>query len=266
MYHENVNVLWNEPVGKRYFNLGITCHRDYVASVPGQFVMLRLANQMTPLLRRPFSIHRLIPGDEGGVRGLEILYQVVGTGTRLLAGVRPGEALDLVGPLGRGFVVPSDSRRVYLAAGGIGVAPMLFLADRLSRERPGLAGVEMFLGGRSQADLLCREEFSRLGLKVQVSTDDGSCGERCLITQPLLEAVKQTPPDVLLACGPTAMLKCVAGIAREFGLPCQVSIETMMACGMGACLGCAVERRPPASQYLHACRDGPVIDVQLLNW
>jgi dihydroorotate dehydrogenase electron transfer subunit len=265
MYHEHATVLWNEPVGKRYFKLGLTCHADYAAAIPGQFVMLRLVNRMTPLLRRPFSIHRLIPGG-GGVRGLEILYQLVGDGTRLLAEVRAGEEIDLLGPLGRGFAVPPGSRRVYLAAGGIGVAPMLFLAQRLNRQRTGLAGVELFLGGRNQEDLLCREAFSRLELKMQLSTDDGSCGDRCFITQPLRAAVEETAPDILLACGPMEMLKCVAGIAREFDLPCQVSIEAMMACGMGACLGCAVERRAPAGQYLHVCRDGPVIDAQQLNW
>jgi dihydroorotate dehydrogenase electron transfer subunit len=123
----------------------------------------------------------------------------------------------------------------------------------------------LFLGGRSQEDLLCIEDFERLGIPVSLTTDDGSCGDQCVVTTPLEEAIQQAPPALVLACGPPAMLTCVLGIVRRHRLPCQVSIETMMACGMGACLGCAVPSRRAGNRYLHACLDGPVFDADDLE-
>jgi dihydroorotate dehydrogenase electron transfer subunit len=119
----------------------------------------------------------------------------------------------------------------------------------------------VFIGGRTKDDLLCRDDFVQLGLKVETTTDDGSDGDQCLVTHPLAVAVDQRRPDLIVACGPMAMLDCVIGIAEKHHIPCQVSIETMMACGMGACLGCAVEARVDQSGYLHACLDGPVFNA-----
>ena len=119
----------------------------------------------------------------------------------------------------------------------------------------------LFLGGRGQEDLLCVVDFERLGIPVVLTTDDGSRGDQCLVTNPLEEAIRRDPPDLVMACGPEAMLACVLGIVGAQRIACQVSIETMMACGIGACLGCAVRGRQDASRYLHACLDGPVFDA-----
>jgi dihydroorotate dehydrogenase electron transfer subunit len=141
------------------------------------------------------------------------------------------------------------------------VAPLLFFAERLDRLRLQALECRLFLGGRSREDLLCVEEFEGLGITVVPTTDDGSCGDQCRVTTPLEDAVRLAPPDLVLACGPREMLACVLGIVRQHGIACQVSIETMMACGMGACLGCAVEGREDEARFRHACMDGPVFDV-----
>jgi dihydroorotate dehydrogenase electron transfer subunit len=264
MPYEFARVLWNRPLGAGYFHLGLATTLAFAVARPGQFVMLEVAQGPAPLLRRPFSIHRRITED-GAHRGIEILFKVMGDGTARLARRVVGEDLGVLGPLGRGFVWREGYRRVYLAAGGIGVAPLVFLLEdilpRIDRE-----GSAVFLGGRSQRDLLCREEFARLGVSVHLTTDDGSCGEQCFLTDPLEAACAARSPDVIFACGPMDMLRCVAGIAGRHGVACQVSIEARMACGLGACLGCAVEGAAEgADKYLHVCMDGPVFEAHRLR-
>jgi dihydroorotate dehydrogenase electron transfer subunit len=254
-------VLHNTRLAPSYGRMGLACGGAFTLSKPGQFVMLGFPETIEPLLRRPFSIHRLIQL-EGSFRGIELLYKIVGPATRRLSRLNRGEAVSLLGPLGSGFVLPAGTRRLYLAAGGVGVAPLLFFAEDLYRHQPQGLDCRLFIGGRSREDLLCAGDFERLGIAVVPTTDDGSCGNQCMVTTPLEEAIRQTPPDLVLACGPPAMLGCILGIVRQHGVPCQVSIETMMACGMGACLGCAVAGRRDPSRFLHACRDGPVFDAE----
>ena len=262
--HETAEVLSNIPLGPGYYRLRLSCHRQYAFALPGQFVMIRFIEQIDPLLPRPFSIHRLIKKEDGTI-GLEILYKVVGKGTHLLSLKQAGDCLSLTGPLGRGFAIPTDAKHIKIVAGGIGVAPMIFFLDRLREQKPDLAGVEIFLGGRSKADLVCLDELSSFGLRLHITTDDGSSGDQCLVTDPLEIAVAENRPDIIVACGPMEMLACVAGIAEKYGVACQVSIETMMACGMGACLGCAVAGRKSSDKYLHACLNGPVFDARELK-
>jgi dihydroorotate dehydrogenase electron transfer subunit len=253
-------VLHNTRLTGAYGRIGLACGSAFAQSHPGQFVMLGFPDSLQPLLRRPFSIHRRI-GDDGSRSGIELLYKVVGPATRRLAQAAAGEPVSLLGPLGSAFTPPPGARRLYLAAGGVGVAPLVFLAEELHRRHHPAPECRLFLGGRSREDLLCAEDFERLGIAVVPTTDDGSCGEQCFVTTPLEEAIRQAPPDLVLACGPREMLACVAGIVRRHRVGCQLSIETMMACGMGACLGCAVESRQDPSRYLHACLDGPVFDA-----
>lgn len=262
--YEKVAVLANIALGNGLYRVRLSCHRYYSRAVPGQFVMVRSSEQIDPLLPRPFSIHQLIH-EKGSVSGLELLYKVVGKGTQLLSRRQPGDFLWMTGPLGKGFEIPAKASNVKIVAGGIGVAPMIFLAQTLTQSKRILSSLEVFIGGKTKADLLCLSDFSALGLTVHVTTDDGSSGDQCLVTDPLDIAVAQKRPDVIFACGPMEMLTCVAGIAAKHNIDCQVSIETMMACGMGACLGCAVAARKQTQRYLHACKDGPVFDTRQLE-
>ena len=263
---ERVQVVSNTPVGTGYFRIRVSCHDQYAQATPGQFVMVHFIDQIDPLLPRPFSIHRLIKKD-GAASGIELLYKVVGKGTHALSLRQPGDYLDLTGPLGKGFTIPGNVGQIKIVAGGIGVAPMIFLIESLKEKTRDPADVQVFLGGRSKADLLCLEEFSTLGVPVHTTTDDGSSGDHCLVTDPLDDAMtdNENKPDIIYACGPLEMLACVAGIADKHRVSCQVSIETMMACGMGACLGCAVVRRNQTDTYLHACLDGPVFDTRAIE-
>jgi dihydroorotate dehydrogenase electron transfer subunit len=262
MIQQNANILWNRPAGPACFRMGLSCPQGYEAAAAGQFVMVRSNAGLTPLLRRPFSIFGLI-GSPEHPEGIELLYKVVGDGTRHMADMVPGQTLDLLGPLGRGFRVPDAIQKVYLTAGGMGVAPIRYLAQQLSHRKV-VTDLHLFLGGRSQEDLLCRDDFRSMGIPVTATTDDGSMGRQCLVTDPLSEAIAENRPDIVFACGPPGMLQCIAGIAEHHALACQVSLETMMACGMGACLGCAV---PKADQqgYHHVCVDGPVFEVGQVN-
>jgi dihydroorotate dehydrogenase electron transfer subunit len=262
--HETVEVLANIPVGTGYYRIRLSCHGQYGWARPGQFVMVRFPEKVDPLLPRPFSIHRLIK-QAGVTIGLELLYKVVGKGTQALSLRQPGDYLSLTGPLGRGFAVPADFAHIKIVAGGIGVAPMIFFLDYLNEQKHVLDNIEVFLGGRSKADLLCLDQFVTFGVPVHMTTDDGSSGDQCLVTDPLAIAVVENRPDIIFACGPMEMLACVAGIADKNGVACQVSIETMMACGMGACLGCAVAGRKSPDKYLHACLNGPVFDTRELK-
>ena len=262
--HERVQVLSNIAVGGGHFRIRLSCHAQYSGAVPGQFVMVRLSDQLEPLLPRPFSIHRLVK-ETGGATAIELLYRVVGKGTYQLSLKQSGDFVDLTGPLGSGFAIPERAVKVCIVAGGIGVAPMIFLLAFLQKQKIDFAGVRVFLGAKSKADILCQKEFLSLGVEVHTTTDDGSAGAQCLVTDPLDDAIAENPPDIIYACGPLEMLTCVAGIADKHNVACQISIETMMACGMGACLGCAVASRKQANAYLHACLDGPVFDTRELK-
>ena len=263
MFQHQAEILWNKKISSACYKIGLTCSENYSMAKPGQFIMLRVAGQTDPLLRRPFSIHQLIIS-KGKIQGIEVLYKVVGKGTGILAQQPAGKMVDILGPLGTGFIIPRQTGNLHVVAGGIGVAPMVFLASELHRRNFDFSKSRVFIGGRSKEDLLCRDDFVQLGIKVDTTTDDGSAGDQCLVTHPLETAVDDQRPDLIVACGPMAMLSCVIGIAEKHHIPCQVSIETMMACGMGACLGCAVEGRHETERYLHVCLDGPVFDAAIL--
>lgn len=264
MNQQKATVMWNRSMNADCFRLGLACDRAYESATPGQFVMVQVGDQSAPLLRRPFSIAGLI-GDRSKFEGIELFVKVVGEGTRLMSQLTKDEPVDLLGPLGRGFKMDPKMGRSYLAAGGIGVAPIRFLAADLIARGVTPESCHVFLGGQSQSDLLCRDEFQSLGMAVTITTDDGSAGDQCLLTDPLETAIEDHPPEMVYACGPHGMLSCIAGIVARTQVPCQLSIETMMACGLGACLACAVPSRKDPSTYLHACLHGPVFDAAKLQ-
>ncbi len=262
MIQSDADILWNRKLGPMYFHLGLSL-RGFEQAVPGQFITLRAQRQQSPLLRRPFSIHRLIQADNR-VQGIEILYRTAGDCTRYLSTLAPGEKVNILGPLGNGFSLP-DSGRIFLVAGGIGVAPMVFLAETL-RQKSHPSEITIFLGGRTQTDLLCQKAFLDLGLRLELSTDDGSTGHQGLVTDLLKKHLTETKAHGIYACGPMPMLAAVAGLARSHAVPCQVSIETIMACGMGVCLGCALDDQVITDKYRHVCIDGPVFDAATLKF
>ena len=263
MIQEKVKILWNNKISPYYYRIGFKCHSQYSDATPGQFIMLRFADQINPLLRRPFSIHRLISKD-GAIEALEVLYKVVGKCTKKLSMCTEGDIIDIIGPLGNGFITSDNYDNVFIVAGGVGVAPMLFLASYLQKNTD-LLKCTVFLGSRSKHDLLCKDDFLRLGMKILITTEDGSTGRKGLVTDILETSIKENHPDIIYGCGPTAMLKSLTLISETHLIPCRVSIETIMACGIGVCLGCAVESKKTPEKYLHACLNGPVFDTKAIN-
>jgi dihydroorotate dehydrogenase electron transfer subunit len=258
------DVLWNYREAEAYYRMGVQSPQILKTASPGQFVMVRPKFHAEPLLRRPFSIHNLIQ-TKNRIQGFEMLYKVVGVGTEKLSLCRKGDTIDILGPLGKGFSHDNAIKDVYMVAGGIGVAPFIFLANHLLRCGVKNSQLTLFLGGRSSKDLLALNRFERLGIVVQTATDDGSAGVHGLVTMPLEKALQTQKPDILYACGPVPMMKKVMAISDTYHVRCQISIEAMMACGMGACLGCAVEDRQSQKKYLHACIDGPVFDSRQIR-
>jgi dihydroorotate dehydrogenase electron transfer subunit len=230
---------------------------------PGQFLMVRPTRFSEPLLPRPFSIHRL-----KGNR-VELLIKIVGQGTRLLAELKKGDLLEVRGPLGQGFSFGPDQEPI-LVAGGMGVAPLLFLAETwgrasLKRLRKNL---QLFIGARTQNELLCIKEFRQTGIEVWAATEDGSYGEKGLVTKLLQKKLQKPSPNLaLFVCGPSPMLKAVGTWAIKKGIPCQLSLERHMACGLGACLGCVVAKKEDAGfRYANVCQEGPVFEAREILW
>lgn len=261
LIQKRVSVLYNTKIGPVYYRLGFALPELAREVSPGQFVMVRPSPDPIPLLRRPFSVHRVIV-DHDKIVGVELLYKVVGQGTRLLSQVKGGDVVDVLGPLGNGFSCPrTRPLHAFLVAGGVGVAALYCLAGFLA-SRDGVTQTA-FLGGCAASDILCEEELRSLGVRVHVSTEDCSLGEAGLVTGALEKGLASYgKPDVFYACGPQAMLKAVGEIALAHDIPCQVSIESAMACGFGVCLGCAVPRADEVDGYLHVCTDGPVFDYK----
>ena len=265
MFEQDTTVLWNQPAAPGYYRMGLSCATGFDTAKPGQFIMVRIGTDATPLLRRPFSLLGLIR-DADRVTGIEILYKVVGKGTERLSQCRESERLSVIGPLGNAFLVPDHCRQLILVAGGVGVPPIRFLAQSMLAREGCLNRCVVFVGGRTKDDLVCITEFDLPGFLLEVSTDDGSQGNQGMVTRSLEKVLDAGPADLICACGPPGMLKAVSAIALARGIPCQVSIEAMMACGMGACLGCAVKVRDDNQRYRHVCVDGPVFDAHRLAW
>lgn len=239
--------------------IDLGCGEIAQTAAPGQFVQVRIGRGTDPFLRRTFSIFGTLP--ENGV--IRLMIDVVGLGTELLCALRRGEMVNLVGPLGKGF--NSDlggNGTAVLAAGGIGAAPLLFLAETILRsgKRPAV----FLMGGKTKNHLSIIEELIGEGVKVMEATDDGSRGYHGMVTALLEERIRELSPSALYVCGPSPMMKAAAEIAHSAGVPCQLSLEERMACGIGACLGCAVRMKD--GSMARSCVEGPVFNADEVAW
>ena len=221
---------------------------------PGQFAELRMDESRSTFLRRPISIHCV----DREKNEISFLVQTVGSGTTSLCRKQPGSVLNAVLPLGHGFTMPaSASEQVLLVGGGVGVAPLLYMGAEM--QRMGAQPV-FLLGARTKADLLRLDAFRACG-EVCLTTEDGSEGEKGFVTQHSVLHSRRF--DRIVVCGPKPMMMAMACFAKQSGTPCEVSLENMMACGLGACL-CCVENTVKGNVCV--CKEGPVFDVNMLNW
>ena len=250
---EPVTVLANERVAQGVGLVTLEAPHIVARVEPGQFIHLRIAEGTDFILRRPFSVHRT------GGDSLQLLYQVLGRGTRALAEKRPGDRMDAIGPLGHGFTVPPGTAHAMVVAGGLGVAPMGMLLDRLAEAGVAVTAV---VGAPTEDRLLALELVRACAGRVFACTDDGSHGVHGFVTAALPDALADRP-DVAYVCGPEPMARAVAAQCAQAGVACQVSLERLMACGIGACLSCVVSLR---SGLARACVDGPVFDAEEVSW
>jgi dihydroorotate dehydrogenase electron transfer subunit len=268
---EEARIVAQQRVLEQIYRLRLHSPQIARAARPGQFVMLRVREGIDPLLRRPFSFSRIYPSQGE----FEILFRLVGRGTMLLSGLRAGSSLSLVGPLGNGFELPADrSAPLAFLAGGIGVAPLLeLIAQALCARAQTSAGeLHLFYGARSAIELLPEEELEIEGLKSHFSTDDGSFGYKGRITRMFEDVLAEGAfrPLQIYSCGPLAMQYNVAKWALANDTPAQLSLESLMACGIGACLGCALPASTPKEvnqeRFLHVCEDGPIFSAGSIKW
>ena len=260
MLEQTVQIVSNEHDTDAYFRLVLSAPQIAPLVQTGQFAHVRIPPLKDALLRRPFSIFQ-VEGDT-----FSILYKTVGKGTEALSRMRAGEQVSVIAPLGHGFTVPkAGGETPLLVAGGYGTAAMYLLAQRSPQK-----GI-VFVGGRKRVDILCEKEFAALGWEVRATTEDGSHGEKGLVTQPLLAELRTPNSELrtpkLFACGPTPMLKAVGKLAEDFNLPCELSMDEHMCCGVGTCLTCVIPvKTGDGWEYQRTCTEGPVFDSRQIDW
>lgn len=272
-----VTVEENVPLAKDTFRVRLGCPEIAARIVPGQFVMLRLAGFDDPLLGRPLALYDTVLDGRGEPRGIDLVYLVSGKLTGKLATFTAGQKLEIWGPLGNGFRA-EPARHLILVAGGIGQTPFVALTREASGgrcygnpPRPAARAerVTLCYGARTRAYLAGIEDFERAGAEVRISTDDGSAGQSGMVTS-LLEDLLREERDSggcrVASCGPEAMMAAVAEMTSRYGVPCQVSLETPMACGVGICFTCVARVRDQAGgwDYRRTCVEGPVFDARTI--
>ncbi|MDX1946307.1 MAG: dihydroorotate dehydrogenase electron transfer subunit [Pirellulaceae bacterium] len=256
--------------------------------VPGQFLMLRLTGFNDPLIGRPLALYDTVLSTEGEPEAVDVVYLVKGKLTSRLWQMQPGQRIDAWGPLGNGFLAsepngPVSTEHLVLVAGGIGYTPFLALAqEALGKKRYGdpprkiapARQVSFCYGARTADYFAGLEQFRALGLDLRLATDDGSLGHHGLVTDLVRQVLEEHARSGhhgrvrIVCCGPEPMMEAVAHIARERNVPCQVSLETPMACGIGICFTCVAKVRQPDGgwDYKRTCVDGPVFDAELIEW
>lgn len=299
----NASVLQNRSLGDKFFRITLELEKKaqkiFSNAVPGQFLEIDVSNLATPaeipsrysdaakrnvILRRPFSFADIVSSKESVI--VEILYAALGPATLRMKTLKNGDTVNLIGPLGNGFSFSDHKKLAILVAGGMGAPPLVHLAG-LMKEKYKHSDIVVFVGTKSISDLAFFDikadkfnktniklgEFEKHNIKTHISTDDGSAGTKGFVTDVLKSWITQNKPDVknaiMYACGPEAMLRASAAVSSEYKIPCQVSLERRMACGIGLCQSCAVKCLDKTSGgilYKLCCKDGPVFWSDEVVW
>lgn len=255
-------LLENEPCGS-YFRVTFGVRGALARALPGQFVNLRLHEGTQPLLRRPFSISRMLK-DPGGKTRMEIIFAVVREGTRMLSRLKPGAPIRVLGPLGRPFPHLDRKHPAILVGGGVGIPPLVYLSEYLKKKK---VKQWVFLGARTKRDLVHVEVFRKLGVPLRVATDDGTAGMKGFVTQELerfLGSEARPKGAVIHACGPRPMFRALTAVAEKHRIPAYLSWEELMGCGLGICLTCTCPQKGGAME--RTCVEGPVFEASRIDW
>ena len=258
---ESAEVLQNNQVGQDLWEIILLAPKTAAKGVPGQFVHLTVTPHQSsdPLLKRPISLYD-INAEQGQIT---LLYKVVGRGTERMTLLTAHDQLPLLGPVGQGFNLTPPGAKVLLVGGGVGTAPLLYLARALKA-----AGREVTVinGAATKEQLAGEQRFSALGVQHLAVTLDGSFGVKGLVTDVMRIELEKNAYDFLYICGPEPMMAACAAIAAEYRLPGEASLEAFMGCAVGACLGCARKLKADDIGYVKVCKDGPVFNLAALEW
>lgn len=257
MIRASVKVLSNKNIAQSTYSLIFESNSEISLTKPGQFINIRIRGEKAPLFRRPFSIASL------SGNSAEIIYAAIGRGTYYLSNLNTGDYLDIIGPLGSSFKFDTEKSNYLLVGGGVGVPPLLYLADVMNKYeiRPNLlTGFK-----NSAACFIDKDDKS-----ISVATDDGSRGYRGVVTDLLEQHLDESKWDAVFACGPEPMLSVVSEIANKRDVPCSLAVERVFGCGTGLCLGCIIDSSlkcytETGNKYMLACKDGPVFDSTNIN-
>lgn len=260
-------IVKNEEVQEDCFLMKIKVAASFETPLPGQFVMIRIAGLNDPFLSRPISIYSF--SRKKNFCLIELLYRVVGKGTQIMAGLIEGSQVEINGPLGKGFEIHYVKKNGVFIAGGMGIAPLSLLIENISRKFPS-SSMTLYFGAQEAAAVVGLDKPQKLCQDINICTDDGSLGAKSLVTQAFQKDVKKFSPEntSVYACGPKEMLVSLAKILGKNNYDCQVSLEERMACGTGACMGCAVaiKDKKGALGYQRVCADGPVFKLRDIIW
>jgi dihydroorotate dehydrogenase electron transfer subunit len=257
MKHFQTVILSNERIARDFFEMRFLWDESADPPLPGQFITLRVSLGTSPLLRRPFALSAY----DSESKQASIIFRKIGRSTQLLAGKTSGDSLDCIGPLGNSFAPPAEGKRAFLVAGGIGLGPVIFWAASLQKQRPDTLVV---FGCRTREFIPNCQGF--VLTKPIIVTEDGSEGFKGTTVDFLKSLPRDQLSDAeLYCCGPMPMLKACHDFAFARGIRCWVSIEQVMACGVGACMGCVVKMRQRPG-FARVCKDGPVFDGELIQW
>lgn len=252
---KNINgrISANDRISSDFFHMVIDAPDIAKDVKSGQFVMIKTSKTLDPLLKRPISINK-VDREENEIH---LIYQVIGKGTQLLSEMKKGEFTEVLGPLGKGFSINDNDKKVVIIGGGLGIAPLVELAYAL---RVSGKEVHVLIGALDLDRLICIQDFELLNCDIYAATDDGSFGHKGYITDLLEPLLLVDRVDRVYCCGPLPMTQKVVEITRKNDIPCEVSLEERMACGIGACLGCAVRIKDQNGEvtYKKVCKDGPV--------
>jgi len=251
----DLTIISKRWLNDEFFVFDLTSVEKLPEMLPGQFVQVLVSNSHSTFLRRPLSIHER----DYEKNSLSFLIQIVGNGTRALSKLKEGDTINTILPLGNAYTIPDNDGRYLLIGGGCGVAPLLFLAHTMNKKgiRP-----DIIIGGRSKEHVLRSADYKKYG-NLHITTEDGSLGEKGFVIHHSLLWKENNHYDRIYTCGPEAMMKAVAKYASKKQTSCEVSLENLMACGIGACLVCVVKTREGNKR---ACIDGPVFNVDELTW
>ena len=251
-FNEKVSIVAKKQLKNDIFLMAIHSEKMANSALPGQFLEIRVSDNIEPFLRRPISIHKI----NKEKNEIEFIFQVKGKGTEILSKKQVQDEIEIIGPLGNGNFKFEGYKNIAVIGGGIGIFPLYELVRQASKE----ANVTTYLGFRNKDFVVLEEEFEKISNKLVITTDDGSYKENGFAINYLKADCENQKPDCIFACGPMPMLRAVRDFAIENNIPAQVSLEERMGCGIGICLGCAVKDKN-SEGYKHVCKDGPVFNA-----